>query len=253
MLSPSCINAGAALPRRCLVVDDDPTAIQLILQCIVRLPSLQVVGTCSSAVEALVFLQQQPVDLLFLDIMMPLVSGLELLHLLLHQLPRLPHTILVTSSTTHAAEAFDYAVVDYLLKPISFARFAQAIDKVELLLAKTLATSCLSATAIPNVFFIKGIGHKMTRIDLDEVHYFEASKSYVSIVMEHKTLTISCSLRELQNRLPANLFAPIHRSFLVNIRLIDSIGPDVVLVKNKELPVSLPHRAALLKCLHVLN
>lgn len=247
---------GATLSRRCLVVDDDPAAIQVILQCIARLPSMQVVGTCSSAVEALQVLQQQPVDILFLDILMPLVSGLDLLRLLrllLPQLPKLPYIILVTSSTAHAAQAFDYGVVDYLLKPISFTRFTQAIDKVELLIARTQAIRSLPAASIPNIFFIKGMGHKRTRVNLDEVHYFEASKSYVNIVMEHEKLTISCALRDLHKRLPANLFAPIHRSFLVNIRFIDSVGPDVVLIKNKELPISLPHRAALLKWLYILT
>jgi len=252
MLSPSCINTGAPLPRRCLVVDDDPTAVQIIVQCIARVPSLQVVGSCSSALEALEFLQQQSVDILFLDVLMPLVSGIDLLRLLLHKLPRLPHTVLITSSAAHAVEAFEYDVVDYLLKPVSFARFAQAVDKVELVIAQKALTSCQTTAGVPDVFFIKGMGHKMTRIKLDEVYYFEAANSYVSAILEHETLTISCSLRELQKRLPATMFAPIHRSFLVNVRLIDSIGTDVLFIKKKQLPISLPHRAALLKWLQVL-
>lgn len=252
MLSSPFTDAAAAMPLRCLVVDDDPAAVQVILQCLSRIPSLQAVGSCNNAVDALELLRQQPVDVLFLDILMPLVSGIDLLRLMLHQLPRLPYTILITGSTTHAVEAFEYAVVDYLLKPISFARFEQAIDKVELLVAKELLTNRRAALVTSSLFFIKGMGHKRTRVNLEEVYYFEASSSYVNIITEHKQLTISSSLRELQKRLPANQFVPIHRSFLVNVYLIESVETDVLRIKNKQLPISLPHRASLLERLHML-
>nr|GFC40552.1 two-component response regulator ARR22 [Tanacetum cinerariifolium] len=164
------------VPLRCLVVDDDPLSVQIVLNCIANTPFLEAVGSCLSAVEAAEMLrtQTQPIDVLFLDVEMPMMSGIDLLRMQIE----LPQVVLITSSDNYAVQAFEFAVADYLLKPLSYPRFLQAAQKVlELISAERAAeheTAQLTATATePDFTFVK-VDTKLVRVDFKDVQYVEA-------------------------------------------------------------------------------
>ena len=137
IISPSEL-AAATAPLRCLVVDDDPLSVQIVLNCIANTPFLEAAGSCTSAVEAAELLRTQmpPIDVLFLDIEMPMMSGIDLLRMQIE----LPQVVLITSSDNYAVQAFEFAVADYLLKPLSYPRFLQAAQKVLELIRAERAT-----------------------------------------------------------------------------------------------------------------
>lgn len=240
--------ASAAVPLRCLVVDDDPLALQIIGHCIARTPGLEAVGFLRTGLEALDFLREHPVDALFLDVELPLFSGLDLLTLLPHKLP----TVLISGNPDYAVRAFDYAVVDYLLKPISYPRFLLAVRKVKsLVAARNRASEQLSAEQAPAFIFVRA-GTQLVRVNFADVCYLKASGNYVTIVLEQQELLIFGTLRTMRERFPAADFITTHRSFLVNRRHIESVGEGELFVKGKALSVSPSLRAKLLTQLNLL-
>lgn len=239
-----------AAPLRCLVVDDDPTTLLVLEQCIARTPTLQAVGFCTTPHEALTLLRTHPVEVLFLDVEMPLLSGLDLLELL-RQLPQSPHTVLITVSAEYATEAFRYAVVDYLVKPITYPRFLQAVHKVAGLVAASQPAQYLPAAPAAEFMFIKA-GNQMVRINFADVCYLEARGGYVHIVLQKQKIIVFGTLRSMKERLPAAGFFTIHRSFVVNIRHIEEVDHSNLLINGKYLPVSSLLRSSLLSKLNVL-
>ena len=246
-MTDSLLPHSTVPPLRCLLVDDDPMAILLLTQCIARTPELHVVGSCTNAVEALHFLRTESVDVLFLDILMPLLSGVDLLHLLLHHLPKQPYTVLVTSSDDHAVQAYDYGVVDYLLKPINFSRFRQTVDKI-----MALATETETPPLPPSTFMLVKVGSQFVRVTFAEVYYLEARGGSVHIRLKDQELVVAISLRTLCRRFPVADFLLIHRSFLVNIQFIEAVEETDLLIQRQRLPISALLRPELLKKLNRL-
>ncbi|MDO7848583.1 LytTR family DNA-binding domain-containing protein [Hymenobacter sp. M29] len=254
---PSLLASPAAevAPLRCVIIDDDPAAIQIIARCVARTPTLQLDGTFTDGHEALAFLRNQLVEVLFLDVEMPLLSGLDLLQLLLFQLPAQPYTVLITSSPRHAVQAFDYAVVDYLLKPVTFARFTQAVRKVEALATTPKATQALLANELDSetqtFMFVKN-GAQLVRVDYADIGYLEASHGYVTIATNQQKLSIPGTLQALRQRLPVAGFLLVHRSFVVNVSHIESVMEKELVVLGRRLPVSMALRKQLLAQLNLL-
>lgn len=241
------MEAAPKLPRlQCLVVDDDPLALQIIAQCVERLPTLQLAGTCSSAADAMAFLRTQPVDILLLDVLMPQVSGLEMLQILRH-VPHPPHVILISSSASHAVDAFDYHVADYLLKPVSLERFQQAIARVESRLA-TFRPPAEPATAL----FIR-VQNQLTRLNYADVFYLESRGNYVHIFARPQGHTLHTTLKALRERFPTNSFWAPHRSFLVNIQhIVEARENELLMTNGKRLPISSVLRSHFLQRLREL-
>jgi len=217
-------------PLRCLIVDDELVAIKIIVNSISKLSFLAVEETCSSAIEAAEILKKKDIDLMFLDINMPDLSGLEFLE----SLEKAPLTILTTAYSEYALDAFRLNVIDYLLKPFSFQRFFQATQKAkELFESRLLVQKNEEATDI----YIRQ-GDAFQRIKWNDILFVEAMQNYLKLHLAEKTFVIHQTMTSLEEMLPQDSFFRIHKSFLVNISHIDTISGGRMYVKGKELPIS---------------
>ena len=218
---------------RCLVVDDDPLSVQVVLNCIANTPFLTAVGSYTNPVEAAEFLRTTSVDLLFLDVEMPLLSGIDLLRTL--QSP--PPVVLITSSKDYAVQAFENAVVDYLVKPVSYPRFLQASQKALELTQRQPGADAIEAPA-PDAdsTFVK-VDNKLVRVNFDEVHYVEALGDYVHIVTGQSKLIVYSTMKGVEEKFPAARFVRVHRSFIVNFNRIQALEDNSVVVEGKHISV----------------
>ncbi|UOQ53179.1 LytR/AlgR family response regulator transcription factor [Hymenobacter cellulosivorans] len=222
-------------PLRCLVVDDDPLSVQIVINCINNTPFLTAIGTYDSAMAAAEVLRTEPVDLLFLDVEMPLMSGIDLLNTL--QNP--PLVILITSSKHYAVEAFEHDVVDYLVKPISYGRFLKAAQKaLELSEASLTATpsGTLAPSTDPDFTFVK-VDTKLVKVLFDDVSYVEALGDYVHIVMPHSKLIVYSTMKAVEEKFPSSIFVRAHRSFIVNLKRVQAIEDNTITIENKQIPI----------------
>ena len=233
---------------RCLVVDDDPLSVQIVINCINNTPFLTAVGSYDSAMAAVEVLRTQPVDLLFLDVEMPLMSGLDLLSTL--QNP--PLVILITSSKHYAVEAFEHDVVDYLVKPISYARFLKAAQKA-LELSESAAASTATILAPtgtdPDFTFVK-VDTKLVKVLFNDVCYVEALGDYVHIVMPHSKLIVYSTMKAVEEKFPSSVFVRAHRSFIVNLKRVQAIEDNTITIENKQIPIGQTYVRDVLQCLN---
>lgn len=227
---------------RCLIVDDEPLAHEVILKYREDVPFLDIVGQCYLATEALSFLNTHAVDLIFLDIRMPKLSGLELLRTLQQR----PLVIITSAYEEHALESFDLEVVDYLLKPFRFDRFLKAANRALALhsLKKQAAgppslppTPAPPATSEPGSIYIRS-DKKQIQVSLDEIYYLESLGNYVKIWGEQKYLLTPRTLSSFEEQLSPDTFIRIHKSFILNKKFVHYIEGNTVRLKNgKELPI----------------
>jgi two-component system LytT family response regulator len=216
-------------PLRCLVVDDDPLSVQVVENCIASTPFLKSIGNCESAVAAAEVLRNQEVDLLFLDVEMPLMSGIDLLSTL--QNP--PLVVLITSSKQYAVEAFEYDVVDYLLKPVSYARFLKAAQRA---LELKHSSPAAEPTTDADFTFMK-VDTKLVKVLFDEVRYVEALGDYVHIVTGQSKLIVYSTMKAVEEKFPDTLFVRVHRSFIVNLKRVQAIEDNNIVIDNKHIPI----------------
>ena len=227
------------MPIRCLIVDDEPLAVNLLEGYIAQVPFLSLSGKCYNAMEALAFLHRQEVDLVFLDINMPKLSGLEMAGSLGSQI-----IIFTTAYSQHAVESYEKDAVDYLLKPITFDRFVRAVNKAYSLFRRSSETNAPAQKPEP-VFYIKS-GKSMVKINLDEVLFIEGLKDYVSFHLPQQKHVVYKRMKELEDSLPTN-FSRIHNSFIVNRDHIDKIEQNQVYIQGQGIPVSDKYRDIFLK------
>ena len=216
---------------KCLVVDDEDVAIDGIVDYMAGVDYLTLAGRCSSAVEAMKALREQPVDLMFLDINMPRLSGLEMLE----SLERPPLVILTTAYSEYALDGFRLHVVDYLLKPYSFARFAQATDRA--LERHTARLGATVETTPEREMYIRQ-GDSFVRIVPDDIVLVEAMQNYLKLHLADKTFVIHQTMASLEDMLPAERFYRVHNSYLVNVGRIESISGGRLSVAGREIPLS---------------
>lgn len=216
---------------RCIAIDDEPPALMLMKQFISRIPSLQLQETFLDAVKGKAFLQQQGTDLLFVDINMPDISGLELVR----SLPDPPMIIFTTAYRKFALEGFELEAVDYLLKPISFERFEKAVKKAEEFFAFRNQSRPAEAQAI----YVYA-EYRLVKIPLEEIEYIESLEDYIRIhTSTGKPLMTLMTLKKVLEKLPETSFRRIHRSYIVAVPKVKSVqGRKVRLQSGKELPVS---------------
>lgn len=237
---------------KCLVVDDEPLAISVLQDYIGQLETLALVGTCSNAVEALLFLQKNKVDLLFLDIQMPKLTGIDFLKTLSNR----PKVIFTTAFREYALEGFELNVLDYLLKPIPFDRFLVAINKYY---PVDSATHPLPSMLIPagqesagEQFIYLKSDKKMVKVFLNEILYIESLKDYVKVKTISGEVVSYQRISYLEEKLPDGRFFRIHRAFIIATDKIRSFSSSAIEVGGQELPIGRQYKADVMKMLGIL-
>lgn len=218
-------------PILCLIVDDEPLAQQVLEKYVADCPGLAKAGVCNDAFEAADFLRENSVQLLFLDVNMPRLSGISLLK----SLPNPPLVIFTTAYPDHAVAGFELDAVDYLVKPFSFERFYKAVQKAQERIQWKTAPKEPSAVAD---FISVKVDKKLYRLDFQDIYYLEAYGDYVKAYLADRYLLVSENLKSLSGRLPENRFVRIHKSFLVALDKVDFDGGNQVSVRQTYLPVS---------------
>ncbi len=216
---------------RCLIIDDEPLARKLINAHLSKIENLELVSECSNAIEAGNFLRTAKVDLLFLDIQMPEINGLQFISTLKNP----PAIILTTAYRDFAPEAFDLDVVDYLLKPISFERFTKSVNKFFDKRNEGKSTTVISRLKEDAFIYLKA-DRKNHKILLKEILYIESLDDYVKVHLKEITLITRENISSLEATLPSPSFVRIHRSFIINTHHIAFISAESVEVAGKELP-----------------
>lgn len=219
---------------RSLIVDDEPLAHDVLLNYISEIPFLENAGQCYRATEALEFLNSHQVDLIFLDVRMPKLSGLEFLKTLQQR----PLVIITSAYEEHALESFDLDVCDYLLKPFRFERFLKAANRAaERFDVKKQIPAPSSATSEPGRIYIK-TDKKHVLLELSKICYLESLGNYVKVWDEYQFLLTPRTLTSFESQLPAEIFLRIHKSFVLNRTFVHYIEGNTVYLKNgKQLPV----------------
>ncbi|TDW48046.1 LytTR family two component transcriptional regulator [Flavobacterium sp. 270] len=222
-------------PKKCIIVDDEPAAHYVLANYIKQNPQLELVFQGYNGIEAMNYLRDNPVDLMFLDINMPEITGMELLKIL----PTHPKTILTTAYSEFALESYDYGVIDYLLKPIYFPRFLKAIDRFF-----STENALHKEEVIVNSISVKIDGY-FVDIELDQLLYAQSFGNYVKLHTTKRTYLASITTTELEKCLPEN-FIRIHKSYIVALDKIESTEKDFVTIKNEKLPIGITYRRELL-------
>jgi two-component system, LytTR family, response regulator len=226
---------------KCLIVDDEPIAREIIKAYCKHLPMLHIVASVGNALEAKTILQNQKIDILFLDINMPVLNGIAFLKTLKNQ----PQVIFTTAYKEYAVDAFDLAACDYLLKPFSLERFIVAVDKALERLIGTEQGGTDTAN-VENYLFLKFDG-KIYKIMHEELLFAEAQGNYTKIVTMQNTLLPSMTFSSFEELLPKPLFLRVHRSFIINKAKITHIEGNRVFIQNHEIPVGSSYRDDFLK------
>lgn len=219
----------------CLIIEDEPLAAEILSDYIRDAPGLELAGVCSDALFALEFLQRERVDVLFLDIHLPKLKGLDFLKTLSHP----PQVILTTAYHEYALEGYELAVTDYLLKPIEFSRFLKAVQKLRHPVTPE-TPPVTQSTERPAHFF--NVGKKRVKVYFDEILYAESLKEYVRIFLPGRSVVTKMQLGELETLLGNAGFVRIHRSFLVAKSKIDAYSATEVEVGGKMLPIGRSYR-----------
>lgn len=215
---------------RCLLVDDEPPAIDVLRAHIASIPLLEMAGECHHAMAAFDFLQRNPVDLLFLDVRMPQMLGTELVKSLLHP----PKVIFTTAHREFAFDGFELEAIDFLLKPISLDRLMKAVQKA---VGPDLRPKADHAQADQRKFLYFRVNRKMTKILVDEILFIESLKDYVRIHGATQTLVTKQTITSVEEMLPEDEFIRIHRSFIVAADKVSSFSGSTVFVGKHELPI----------------
>ncbi len=221
----------------CIIVEDEPHAMQLLEDHIGKVPFLQAEARFFDAMEALRYLERHPVDLIFLDINMPGLSGLDMAAML----PAKQKLIFTTAYAEHALDSFEYYVVDYLLKPISFKRFMQAIHKLQAFLQQEIPAPIHQEDPAEADFLFVKSGRQVHKIEYASICYLEALKEYIAIHTDKGKILVYKRMKEVAALLPLQ-FVRIHNSYIVNLRHISNIESNLVSVKGESLPVSNSYR-----------
>ena len=219
----------------CVIVEDEPLARNLLVDYVRKIPSLNLIEACSSPIAALEVLRNNPVDVLFLDVQMPELTGISLLKVL----QKRPMVILTTAYSEYAMQGYELDVVDYLLKPITFERFLRAVDKVTQRSESKTVTTVVEkpqVTAEQPFVFVKD-GTKLVKIVFDEILYVEGLKDYVTIHMKSQKIVSLQRLKTLEEQLPPDKFIRIHNSFIVALNAIDVIHKNNVQIRDTQLPI----------------
>jgi len=232
---------------KCLIVDDEPPARDVLRRYIETIPSLSLSGECANAIEAMSFLQRNEVDLLFLDIHMPQLKGIDLLKILSNP----PKVIFTTAFSDYALEGYNLDVVDYLLKPIQFERFLKAVSKAfqyaKPIAANAPATLLEESRKEPYIYL--RADRKMVKVLLQDILYVESMKDYIKVYTTTGTIVTKQSITSMEAMLPEASFIRTHRSFIASVEKIKSFTPELIEIEKAEIPIGKLYRTSVLKLL----
>jgi DNA-binding LytR/AlgR family response regulator len=234
----------------CIIIDDEYTARTIIEQLCSHVKSLNLVEEFPNAIQAIKYLNQNEVDLIFLDIHMPDFTGFDFIETLKNP----PKIILTTSDPKFAIQAFEYdCIVDYLVKPITLPRFEKAIQKAENASVKSNAKDVDDKVELSsgNDLYVN-IDRRLIKIDIPSIYLIEAKGDYIHIKTEDKNYTVHSTLKKIEDKLPESIFLKVHRSFVINFSKIIDIEDNSVLIKRDVIPVSRSKRPELMKRLNLL-
>ncbi len=236
---------GSSAPVKCMIVDDEPMARDVIRHYVESIPSLLVKGEFGNAIDAIVFLQDNPVDIIFLDIRMPQLTGTDFVR----SLRNVPKIIFTTAHKEYALEGFELDVVDYLLKPIRFDRFLRAVNKAFPQRPNELDPGVPSGheSTFASPFMYVRVDRKMVKVLMDEILYVESDKDYVKIFTTKETLITRQTISSVEAMLGKSKFFRIHRSFIVSLDKIRSFSNEMVTIDNVELPIGKLYRNSFLQ------
>ena len=233
------------MKTKCIVVDDEPLAIDIVESYIQKIDSLELVAECSTAIEAFDILNAKKIDLIFLDIQMPELTGLDFLKAL--AMP--PKIIITTAHRKYAIEGFELDVLDYLLKPISFERFLKAIDKYNKSAENETTITQPKSNAGDEEFIYVKENKKIIKISINEILFIEGLKDYVLLHTYDKRIVTKSTLSAIEKKLPENKFLRIHRSFVVSLLHIDAFTATSIEIGKKELTIGRSYKQGVMKAL----
>jgi DNA-binding LytR/AlgR family response regulator len=216
----------------CLIVEDEPLAAEVLQDYIGQVPFLTLSGICGDAIYAMDKLKQEKIDVIFLDIHLPKLKGLDFLKTLRNP----PHIIIVSAYHEYALQGYEYNVIDYLLKPVEFSRFLMAVNKIKQTTAPEISASVMSESGERSYIFFN-VGKKKVKIFLDEILYIESLKEYVRIFTKTKSILTKFQLGQIESLLAKNNFIRVHRSFIVAKDKIDAFTAADIEINGKQIPV----------------
>lgn len=219
----------------CIIVDDEPPAIRLLEKYVEKIPSLKLMNSFTKPLEVLHFLESHSVDILFLDIQMPEITGIQLSKII----NKNTHIIFTTAYPEFALESYDVAAMDYLLKPIEFERFYKAIQKIQ---PKEMSSGSNSSSENKYIFFKTDGKNKFKKVFLTDVLFFQGLKNYVAVQLEDEQIITYSTLKHILEMLPKQNFIQVHKSYIVAIEQIDQIENDAIWVKNRQVPIGNTYR-----------
>ncbi|MFV5685658.1 LytR/AlgR family response regulator transcription factor [Flavobacterium sp. GB2R13] len=223
-------------PKKCIIIDDEPAAHYVLVNYIKQNPQLELVFQGYNGIEAMDYLRDNKVDLMFLDINMPEITGIELLKII----PTHPKTILTTAYSEFALESYDYGVIDYLLKPIYFPRFLKSVERF----FSTENSKIKTEEVIVNSVSVKVDGY-FIEIELDQLLFAQSFGNYVKLHTLKKTYLASITTTEFEKCLPEKNFMRVHKSYIVALDKIESTEKDFVIIKKERLPIGITYKREL--------
>ena len=223
------------MKTKCLIVDDEPLARELIRGHVEKLENFEILAECSDAMKALQVLREKQIDLMFMDIQMPQITGIEFLKTLKHQ----PKVIITTAYREYALEGFELDVVDYLLKPITFERFLKSVNKYYQMIqddVQVVSNTVADKMQDDSFIYIKE-NKKVVKVYLSEIKYIEGLSEYVQIYTDKRKIITKTSMTQMEEKLTSERFLRIHKSYIVSISKIEAFTANTIEIQGKELPI----------------
>lgn len=227
----------------CIAVDDEPKALDVLSIHAAKAPEIDLVRTFTNPKDALAFLKDNFVDLIFLDINMPGISGLQFVE----RLQSKPYIIFTTAYSEYAIDSYNFEAVDYLLKPIEFDRFYKAINKVK----KQIQLNSLQQDSLLSKFIFVKDGYKQIKICIEDILYIQSEGNYLNIVSNNEKVLVRMTFQSLMEKLPANLFFRVHLSYVVNFSHIQKIEDNHIFIQDTKIPMGIKYKDKLLNFLHL--
>jgi DNA-binding LytR/AlgR family response regulator len=236
------------MKTKCLIVDDEPLARELIRGHAQKLENFEVVAECSDAMKALNVLREKQVDLIFMDIQLPQITGIEFLKTLKHA----PKVIITTAYREYALEGFELDVVDYLLKPITFERFLKSVNKYYQMNQEDIQVVPGNSAdkSVDESFIYVKENKKVVKVYLSEIKYIEGLSEYVQVYTDKRKIITKTSMSQMEEKLPAENFLRIHKSFIISVNKIEAFTANTIEVQGKELPIGRSFKNAVLNMLN---
>ncbi|MDD2303398.1 MAG: response regulator transcription factor [Prolixibacteraceae bacterium] len=236
------------MKTKCLIVDDEPLARELIRGHAQKLENFEVVAECSDAMKALNVLREKQVDLIFMDIQLPQITGIEFLKTLKHA----PKVIITTAYREYALEGFELDVVDYLLKPITFERFLKSVNKYYQMNQEDIQVVPGNSAdkSVDEAFIYVKENKKVVKVYLSEIKYIEGLSEYVQVYTDKRKIITKTSMSQMEEKLPSENFLRIHKSFIISVNKIEAFTANTIEVQGKELPIGRSFKNAVLNMLN---